>query len=220
MADFAFLLLLTIARRLLEGVDHVRTGWKIVGPTMFLGQDVGAATLGIVGLGRIGQAVARRAAGFDMRILAFDPYCPPDVAREVKAHLVPFGELLGQADFVSLHSPLNDETRHLFNGDTLARMKPGAILINTSRGSLIDQHALTDALGRGRLAGAALDVTDPEPMPPDDPLLALPNVVVTPHMSSASVRARDRMAVIAAENLLAGLRGECLPHCVNPQVYR
>jgi lactate dehydrogenase-like 2-hydroxyacid dehydrogenase len=220
VADFAFLLLLAVARRLVEGVDYVRKGWKTVGPTMFLGQDVRGATLGIVGLGRIGQAVASRAAGFDMRNLAFDPYCPPEVARGVNAHLVPFGELLRESDFVSLHTPLNDETRHLIDERALALMKPTAMLINTSRGPLIDQQALTEALQRGQLAGAALDVTDPEPLAPNDPLLALPNVVVTPHLSSASVTARERMTVMAAENLLAGLRGERLPHCVNPQVYR
>lgn len=220
VADFAFLLILAIGRRLVEGSDYVRQGWEIVGPSMFLGQDVHGATLGIVGLGRIGQAVARRAAGFDMRILAFDPCCPSTVARDVNAHLVPLRDLLSGSDFVTLHIPLNDETQHLIDAQALALMKPTGYLINTSRGPLIDQGALFASLKRGQIAGAALDVTDPEPIAPDDPLLALPNVVIAPHISSASVTARERMAVLSAENLLAGVRGERLPHCVNPEVYR
>jgi len=216
-ADLAFALLLSAARRLPEAERFVHAGkWKTWGPTLLLGRDVYGATLGIVGLGRIGKAVARRAQGFGMRVLAFGG------ASAASAGILPvdFETLLRESDFISLHAPLGPKTRHLFDKDAFARMKPGAILVNTARGGLVDQTALYDALASGALFAAALDVTDPEPLPQDSPLLTLPNCLVVPHIGSASIATRDRMAVVAARNLLAGLRGERLPFCVNPEVYR
>ncbi len=221
-ADFAFALLMAAARRVVEGADYVRAGqWRTWGPMLFLGHDVHGATLGLVGLGRIGQAMARRAAGFQMRVLAFDPYATPAQAAEAGIELRDsLAGVLAEADFISLHVPLTDSTRHLIDAASLAAVKPTAVLINTSRGPVVDTDALYEALARGQLAYAALDVTDPEPLPPDHRLLALPNCLVVPHIASASWATRTRMAAMAAHNLLAGLRGERLPHCVNPEVYR
>lgn len=218
-ADFTWALLLATARRVVEGMQTIPAGaWQTWHPMGLLGPDVHGATLGIVGLGKIGAAVARRARGFAMRVLATTPRPKPDLAAEVGAEEVALERLLAESDFVSLHCPLTPETRHLIDAQTLRRMKPGAILINTARGGVVDQRALLKALQTGVIAGAGLDVTDPEPMAADDPLLRLPNVVVTPHIASASIQTRDRMARMAADNLLAGLRGEKLPHCVNPEV--
>ena len=219
VADFTLLLMLAAARRLVEAVDHVRREWEPVGPATLLGRDLHGATLGIVGLGRIGRAVARRAGGFGMRILAAGSSGSTAITAGVDVQLVSQETLLREADFVTLHVPLTARTRHLIDEQALSLMKPSAILVNTSRGPLVDHAALTAALRRGQIAGAALDVTDPEPLAPDDPLLALPNVVVSPHVGSASLATRERMAVMAARNLLAGVRGERLPHCVNPTVY-
>jgi glyoxylate reductase len=220
-ADMAFALLMAAARRIVEGADYVRAGrWRTWGPTLFLGHDVHGATLGIVGMGRIGQALARRAAGFDMRIIYFDPYCDPDKAPFVGVGLrCELDELLAESDFVSLHVPLTEDAHHLINAETLNKMKPTAVLVNTSRGPVVDPDALYDALQAGTIAYAALDVTDPEPLPADHKLLSLLNCLVVPHIASASHATRTRMAVMAAENLLAGLRGERLPNCVNPEVY-
>jgi phosphoglycerate dehydrogenase-like enzyme len=179
-----------------------------------LGHDVTGATLGIVGLGRIGKAVARRAAGFDMRVLAYSRHLSDEEAHRVGAQRVDLGDLLRQSDFVSLHCPLTPETRHLINRTTLAQMKPGAILINTTRGPVVDQTALYEALADGVIAGAALDVTDPEPLPADDPILALPNVIVVPHVGSATIGTRGKMAQIAIDNLIAGISGQPLLHSV------
>jgi glyoxylate reductase len=198
-ADLAFACLLAAARRLPEAMAAVREGaWKTWGPEWLLGYDVHGATLGIVGFGRIGRAVARRAEGFDMEVLHTGD--------------VPLPELLQRADAVSLHVPLTPDTRHLINDATLARMKPTAVLVNTARGGVVDQEALARALHDGGIAGAALDVTDPEPLPPDHPLLDAPNLLVLPHIGSATHRTRERMADIAVDNLLAGLAGEPLPH--------
>jgi glyoxylate reductase len=220
-ADFAFTLLMAAARRVVEGAAYVRAGkWRTWGPMLLLGHDVHGATLGIVGMGRIGQAVTRRAAGFDMTIVYYDPYCAPgrgpfvDVAVECE-----LDDLLAQSDFVSLHVPLTDDTYHLIDAEALAKMKPTAVLINTSRGPVVDPDALVQALSIGQIAYAALDVTDPEPLPADHKLLELPNCLVVPHIASASWATRTRMATMAAENLLAGLRGQRLPNCVNPEVY-
>lgn len=219
-ADFAFALLLAAARRIPEGDANVRRGeWRTWGPQTLLGQDVWGATLGIVGLGRIGQAMARRGRGFDMRVLFTGPHCKAE-GEALGAECVSLEALLAEADFVSLHCPLTPETRGLIGERELRMMKPTAILINTARGAVVQQEALLRALREGWIAGAALDVTDPEPLPPAHPLVGLPNCLITPHIASASVSARTQMAVVAAENLLAGLRGEPLPHCVNPQVYR
>lgn len=220
-ADMAFALMMAAARRVVEGSEYVRAGkWQTWGPKLLLGHDVHGATLGIVGMGRIGQAVTRRACGFDMRIIYFDPYCDADKGPWIDVAVrCSLDQLLREADFVSLHVPLSEDTHHLIDEHALSKMKPTAVLINTSRGPVVDTEALYDALVRGRIAYAALDVTDPEPLPPDHKLLGLPNCLVLPHMASASFATRTRMAVMAAENLLAGLRGERLPNCVNAEVY-
>ncbi len=212
-ADLAFALLMAVARRLPEGYDFVRADrWQTWGPLLLLGKDIHGATLGIVGFGRIGREVARRARGFGMRTLYFSRrQASPELEAELGATFVPLDELLATSDFVSLHTALNEQTHHLIDAAALARMKDGAILINTSRGGVVDQTALAEALRSGHLFGAGLDVTDPEPMRADDPLLALPNCLVVPHVASASERTRDRMAQKAAANLIAGLQGEPLP---------
>ncbi len=218
-ADFAFALLLAAARRVTEGERYVRAGrWKTWGPSLLLGQDVYGATLGLIGFGRIGQAVARRAAGFAMRVLYHDP-SQPKPPPGLDATPVDLQTLLQESDFVSLHVPLTPQTRGLINRDALALMKPTAVLVNTARGPVVDQAALYEALRERRIFAAALDVTDPEPIPMDSPLLTLDNCLIVPHIASASVTTRNMMAQMAAENLLAGLRGERLPNCVNPEVY-
>jgi glyoxylate reductase len=212
-ADLAFTLLLAVARRIPEADAYVRDDrWMTWGPLLLLGRDVSGATLGIVGFGRIGREVARRARGFGMRVLYHDSTrAPAEVETELGAESVDLDTLLVESDFVSLHVSLNDETRHLIDAAALARMKPGSVLINTSRGPVVDQDALTDALRSGHLWGAGLDVTDPEPMRGDHPLAMMPNCLVVPHVASATERTRDRMAEKAARNVLAGLRGEPLP---------
>lgn len=211
-ADLTWALLLAAARRIVEGERYVRTGqWQTWDPLLLLGTDVYGATLGIIGFGRIGQAVARRAQGFGMRVLY---HSRRTVAREVTAQAVDLPTLLRESDFISLHAPLTPATHHLINRDTIRLIKPGAILINTARGALVETAALLEALRAGHLAAAALDVTDPEPLPADHPLLALPNCIVVPHIGSASQQTRARMAEIAARNLLAGVHGAPLPHAV------
>lgn len=218
-ADFAFALLMAAARRITEAERYVRAGrWKTWGPMLLMGQDVYGATLGIIGLGRIGQAVARRARGFDMRVIYYGG-SDEDAARAIGAERRSLEDVLTESDFLSLHCPLTPETRGLINADALRRMKPTSILINTARGAVVDHAALYQALRDGWIAGAALDVTDPEPIPLDSPLLTLDNCVIAPHIASSTERTRARIARMAAENLLAGLRGERLPHCANPAVY-
>jgi glyoxylate reductase len=218
-ADMALALLLAAGRRIVEGAQGVRMGrWKTWGPAFMLGADLVGATLGIVGYGRIGRAVARRASGFGLRILFSDPsQDPPEPG--VTATRVDFETLLRESDFISLHTPLTDETRGLINSYSLARMKPTAVLVNTSRGPVVDQQALYEALSSHRIFAAGLDVTVPEPLPADHPLLTLENCLIVPHIASASWRTRERMSQMAAENLIAGLKGERLPNCVNPEVY-
>ncbi len=214
-ADLAFALLLAAARRLIEGAAYIREGkWLTWQPKTLLGHDLNGATLGIIGLGRIGKAVARRASGFNMHILAYSPHLTVESAAEVNAQSVTLETLLRESDFISIHVPLNQQTRGLINGDTLAQMKPSAILINTARGPIVDQKALYEALKNGIIAGAALDVTDPEPMSVDDPILSLPNALIVPHIGSASQWTRDQMALMAAENLIAGVTGKPLPNQV------
>jgi glyoxylate reductase len=209
------------ARRIAEGDRYVRAGrWKTWGPMLLMGPDVHGATLGVVGFGRIGQAVARRAQGFGMRILYHDlAQASPAVEAELGATFLPLEELLPKADFVSLHVNLSPQTQGLLNAERLRWMKPSAILVNTSRGPVVDSMALVAALRDGVIAGAALDVTDPEPLPADHPLLALESCLVVPHIASASRATRGKMASMAAANLLAGVRGERLPTPVNPEVY-
>ncbi|HRJ44407.1 MAG TPA: D-glycerate dehydrogenase [Caldilineaceae bacterium] len=220
--DFAFALLISAARRVVEGHNYTLAGkWKTWGPSLLLGQDVYGATLGLVGFGRIGKSMAKRATGFDMKILYHDEFVPADdpFAVEVGARAVDMDTLLAESDFVSLHAPLLPSTHHLIDAAALAKMKSTAILVNSARGPLIDPAALYDALVNGGIAYAGLDVTDPEPIPMDSPLLTLDNIIIAPHIASASVVTRDRMAVMAANNLIAGLTGQRLPNCANPQVY-
>ena len=203
-ADLAFALLLAAARKLPEASAAIRHGdWLTWEPARHLGHSVHGATLGIVGVGRIGRAVAQRARGFEMEVLGTATGTTPGL---------PVDEVLERSDFVSLHCPLTPATHHLIDAAALRRMRPTAILVNTARGPIVDQAALLRALQDGTIAGAALDVTDPEPMAPDDPLLAAPNLLVTPHIGSATVAARERMAELAVENLLAGLAGRPMPH--------
>jgi glyoxylate reductase len=176
------------------------------------------ATLGLVGFGRIGKAVARRAVGFDMRVIYYSPH-EPKPNSDVKATRVGFETLLTESDYISLHTPLTPDTHHLIDSEALSRMKPSAVLVNTSRGPVVDTEALYEALKARQIFAAGLDVTEPEPLPLDHPLFTLDNVIIVPHIASASNVARDQMAWMAAQNLIAGLQGEHLPNCVNPQVY-
>jgi glyoxylate reductase len=201
-ADIAFALLLNIARRVNEGERQVRNGeWVPWYPTHMVGGDIAGMTLGIVGWGRIGQAMARRGEGFGMRVV-----------HSSRSSGIPFEQLLDEADYVSLHTPLTPETRHLMGAPEFRRMKQSAYLVNTARGGVVDQVALRDALEQREIAGAGLDVTDPEPLPQDDPLLSAPNLLVVPHVGSATIRTRSRMADMAVDNLLAALAGEAMPH--------
>jgi len=220
-ADLAFALLMAAGRRVVEGDHYVRAGrWRTWGPLLLLGTDISGSTIGIVGFGRIGQAMACRAAGFGMTVLYHDvARLPGDVTQPLRATYVELDELFARADFVSLHTNLTPETRHLVNATRLRSMKATAVLINTSRGPVVDQQALYRALEEGWIMAAGLDVTDPEPMPADDPLLTLENCLVVPHIASASRATRGKMAEMAAANLLAGVRGERIPTPVNPEVY-
>jgi glyoxylate reductase len=203
-AELAFALMLAVARRTVEADRYVREGrWGEWRPDLLLGHDLHGSTLGIVGFGRIGKAVARRAEGFGMTVI----------------HGLPLEELLERSDFVSLHAPLTPQTRGLIGAAELERMKPTGILVNTARGPMVDADALAQALRTGTIAGAGLDVTDPEPLPGDHPLLDAPNLVIAPHIGSASHRTREAMADMAVDNLLAALGGERMPHCANPEVY-
>ena len=203
-ADLTFALILAAARRLLEAADAVRAGeWRTWGPTDWLGVDVHGATLGIIGLGKIGRAVLRRSEGFGMRVIHHN-----------RRSGLSLDTVLAESDFVSIHCPLTEETRGLIGERELGLMKPTAILVNTARGEIVDTRALAKALDQGRLGGAALDVTDPEPLPADDPLLRAPNVTVLPHIGSASKATRESMADLAVDNLLAALAGRPMPHRV------
>jgi glyoxylate reductase len=213
-ADLTWALLLAAARKLPEAVASVRDGdWLTWEPGRYLGATVGGGTLGIVGFGRIGRAVARRASGFDMTVL-YTGGGSGASASEALASEVPLDELLERADFVSLHCPLTPATHHMIDAAALRRMRSNAILVNTARGPIVDPVALREALEGGEIAGAALDVTEPEPPPPDDPLLGSPNLIVVPHIGSATRFAREQMAELAVSNLLAGLEGRALPHQV------
>jgi glyoxylate reductase len=220
-ADFAWALLMAAARRIVEGDKFTRAGqWKTWGPVDFLGPDITGATLGIIGFGRIGQGMAKRAQGFDMRILYFSSTRNPEAEQKYGAQYVDLNTLLQESDFVSLHTTLSQNTWHLMNDARLKMMKPSGILINTARGPVVDPDALFRALSSGTIAYAALDVTEPEPIQTDDPLLRLDNIIIAPHIASASFQTRNKMATMAAANLIAGLKGERLPNCVNPQVYK
>jgi glyoxylate reductase len=219
-ADFAFALLMAVARRIPEAERYVHAGkWKTWEPRLLLGVDIKGATLGLVGFGRIGQAMARRAAGFDMRVIYYDPK-EMKSSPDPKATRVDFETLLEESDFISIHTPLTPDTRHLIDAEALSKMKSNAVLINTARGPVVDPDALYEALKANRIFGAGLDVTEPEPLPPDSPLLKLENALIVPHIASASITSRDQMSWMAAQNLIAGLKRERLPNCVNPQVYK
>lgn len=212
-ADLAFALLLAGARRVVEAARYVQEGrWQTWTPLLLAGRDVHGATLGIVGFGAIGQAVTRRATGFGMRVLYWSRTPKPEIAAAVGAEFRPLPTLLEQSDFVSLHVALTPETHHLIDARALARMPPHALLVNTARGPIVDETALIDALRAGRLGGAALDVVETEPISLANPLLQMENVIVLPHIGSAGVATRTRMADIAVANLLAGIRGEPLLH--------
>jgi glyoxylate reductase len=219
-ADLCFAILMACARRLPEARRVIEEGrWAAWAPFFMAGQDVWGATLGIVGLGRIGTAVARRARGFGMRILYASRSAHPLAEAETGARRTDLAALLAESDFIVLLAPLLAETRHLIGRRELARMKPTAVLVNAGRGPLVDEDALVDALRERRIWGAALDVFEHEPLPPDHPLLGLPNVVAVPHIGSASVATRTAMARLAAENLAAALCGGRPKACVNPEVW-
>ena len=216
VADFTFALILAATRRIVEGDKFVRQGgWRAWHPMAFLGKDVYEATLGLIGLGGVGLEVARRARGFDMRVFYYDVFRREDQEKELGILFTDVPTILKESDFVSLHTPLTPETTHMIGAEELRLMKKDAILVNTSRGPVIDQRALYRALKGGAIGGAALDVVDPEPINANDPMLELDNLIIVPHIASASVATRTKMAQMAADNLLAGLKGEMPPHCVN-----
>lgn len=221
-ADFAWALLMAVARRVVEADKYVRSGqWKVAWhPAMLTGRDVYGATMGIVGAGRIGYAVAKRAKGFDMRILFYDVVPRPEIEKDLGAKKVDMDTLLKESDFVSIHVPLMKETHHLMNAERLKLMKKTAYLINNSRGPVVDEKALYEALKKGQIAGAALDVFEQEPTALDNPLLKLENVVVAPHISSASFETRAKMAEMVAENLVSFFQGKRPPNLVNPDVVK
>lgn len=219
-ADLAVALILAAARRITEAERYLREGrWKSWSPSLLVGRDVYGATLGLVGMGRIGLAVARRARGFNMRILYYNRRRDPEAEKEVGAEYRPLDDLLRESDFVSLHTPLSPETRGLIGERELALMKPTAILVNTARGPVVDERALYQALKERRIWAAGLDVFEVEPLSMDNPLLELDNVAIVPHIGSASIATRTKMAVMAAENLVAGVTGRRPPNLVNPEVW-
>jgi glyoxylate reductase len=219
-ADMAFCLLIAAARRVVEGHQYTLSGqWKTWEPLGHLGQDLVGRTLGIIGMGRIGCAMAKRChGGWGMKVLYFDLHENKSAEAEFGAVKVDLDTLFRESDFISLHADLNDTTRGIINAESLKKMKRSAVLINTARGPLVDPKALAAALKAGTVFAAGLDVTDPEPIGMDDPLLKLPNVVIAPHIASATVETRNQMAEICARNLIAGLRAEPLPAWVNPEV--
>ena len=219
-ADFAWALIMAASRRIVEANQEVHRGiWRHWGPDILLGLELTGATLGIIGLGRIGQAVARRASGFNMRVLYHNPTRRPDLEKSLGVKFAELDDLLARSDIVTIHAYLSKDTRHLFGRENFVKMKPQAILINTARGQIVNPEDLLWALQEKKIGAAGLDVFDPEPIPVNHPLLNMPNVIITPHIASATTQTRVRMAFMAVENLLAGLHGERLPYCANPQVY-
>ncbi len=218
-ADLSFALLLAAARRLPEANRYVREGrWGAWDPQSFLGRDAHGATLGIIGLGNIGLAVARRARGFGMRVVYYNRAPKPREERRLRLQRLPLDDLLRQADFISLHIALTPETYHLIGQREFDLMKPTSILVNTARGAIIDSEALYAALQNNRITAAAIDVTDPEPLPPQHPLISLPNLLITPHIGSASQATRTRMAELAADNLMQALSGRLPKETVNREI--
>jgi glyoxylate reductase len=220
-ADFAFALLLAAARRITEGERNVKEGkWKTWGPMILLGHDVHHATLGIIGLGRIGAEVAKRGKGFDMKVIYYDTVRRPDLEKTLGVEYRDLKALLAESDFVTVHTPLLPETHHLISEEQFKNMKKTAILVNSARGPIVDPKALYNALHNRQIAYAALDVTEPEPIPLNDPLLTLDNILIVPHIASASVATRTKMATMAVDNLLSAVRGERPPYIVNPEVLK
>lgn len=219
VADFTVCLMLAAARRLVEADRYTRDGrWKTWEPLLLAGQDIHHATLGLIGLGRIGAAVARRAQGFGMRVLYYDVVRREDLERSLSITYQSLDDVLRDSDVISVHVPLSEQTRHLISRAQFALMKNTAVFVNTSRGPVVDQRALAEALASRRIFAAGIDVFEQEPVPPDDPLLKLDNVIVVPHIASASIPTRIRMATLAAENLVAVLQGKRPPNPVNPEV--
>lgn len=218
-ADMAFALLISAGRRIVESVQYVKDGhWKTWEPLGHIGVDLVGRTVGVVGMGRIGCAFAKKCRfGWDMRVLYYDKFRNEAAERDLGAQQVDFDTLLAESDFVSVHTDLNDETRGMFNADAFRKMKRTAVFVNTARGPIHVHKDLYEALRTGEIFAAGLDVTDPEPIPLDDPLLTLPNCVIAPHIASATVSSRNGMAEIAADNLLAGLNGQPLRCWVNPE---
>jgi glyoxylate reductase len=220
-ADLTMALLLAAARQLPTASKDASEGrWTTWSPTGWLGSDLHGATLGIIGMGKIGMAVAQRAAAFGMQIIFSNPGSKPDLDPTLLAMRKPTADVIAEADVLSLHCPLTSETKGLIDAQALQAMKSTAILINAARGPVVVSQDLVRALRQGWIAAAALDVTDPEPLPPDHPLYSLDNCLIVPHIGSATQHTRKRMAELACNNLLAGLKGKPLPHCVNPQVYQ
>ena len=219
-ADFAWALLMAAARRVIEAHNEVQQGiWRPWGPDVLTGQDIFGATLGLVGFGRIGQAVAKRAQGFDMPILYHDLQRFPEAEKSLGAQFVSLEELLERADFVSLHTFMSPQNKYMMGKSQFEQMKPNAIFINTARGGLVDPDALLWAVRERKIAGAGLDVFETEPIPEGHPLLKEPSVIITPHIASASKNTRARMALMAAENIIAAIEGKRIPYCANPEVY-
>tara|TARA_B100001750_G_scaffold189494_1_gene159397 strand:+ start:467 stop:1441 length:975 start_codon:yes stop_codon:yes gene_type:complete len=219
-ADATLALMLAAGRRITESERAVRDGnWRTWHPLHFLGQDLYDATVGIIGMGRIGLEVAKRCLGFDANILYYDVAQRKDLESDYPLKFVDLDTIFRESDFVSIHTVLDETTHHLINDEALSKMKNNSILVNAARGPIVDHKALYNALSQGEIAGAGLDVTDPEPIPLDDPLLTLDNCVIVPHIASASVKTRYEMSRISATNLLNGIKGEKLLTCVNPEVY-
>ena len=222
-ADLTFTLMMAAARRLVEGANYTKQGqWKTWDPRTLLGQDIHDSTLGIIGLGRIGSEIAKRGRGFNMKVIYYDELRRSEnEEKQLNIEYIPKMEnLLSCADFITVHVPLLPQTHHLIGAAQFALMKPTTVFVNTSRGPVVDQKALYETLKSRQIFAAGLDVTEVEPLPLDDPLLTLNNIIITPHIASASFTTRKNMALIAAENLLTGLRNQIPPHCVNPEAFK
>ncbi len=220
-ADLAMTLMLALSRRIVEAAQYVKNRqWKHWSPTLMISHDVFGKTLGIIGMGRIGQAIARRARGFDMTILYHTRQSKPEAEEAYGVKYRSLDDLLAESDIIMLVLPLTGETRYMINDEAFAKMKPSALLVNVARGAIVDSQALYRALSSGRIRGAALDVTDPEPIPEDDPLLTLDNCLIVPHVGTSTWETRARMTEISVQNLLRGLRGERLLYCANPETQK
>ena len=216
-AELGFALILAVARQVVLGDRETRQGkWKYWHPSLYMGQDLADSTLCVIGMGKIGLEVAKRALAFEMRVVYHNRSRRSDVGDEF-GYCADLKAALGASDFICISTPLTTETHHLIGWDELCLMKRNAILVNIARGPVVDNEALYRAVRDGVIAGAGLDVTEPEPIPSDHPLLTLPNIVITPHIGSSTVRTRRGMAVLAARNIVARLRGEAMPSCVNPE---